>query len=112
MPGMAPPRRAQRLSMYFQVLQLGSNRLLGRRPQSAVDIGVYPGHDFTRRTVPCRQRGPHLLESLLPVLAIERQPGSWVGDDRPVPGEQLDNAASGDHIFEEVERVEVRRKIT
>lgn len=110
--GMAWPQRGQRLSMYFQVLQLRSNRLLGGRPQTAVDIGVHPGHDFTRGTVPCGQRGPHLVESLVPVVAIKRQPRGRVSDDRPVTGEKLNDTACGNQVLEEIERVEVRRKIT
>jgi hypothetical protein len=87
---------AQRLVMGLQIVQLCPNRLLRCRPQAAVNVGVHPGNNITRRTVPCRERGSYLIESLVPVFAIKGQPSLRLGNDRPVTRKQLNNAASGD----------------
>ena len=102
----------QRLSMCLQVLQLRPNRLLSCRPLAAVDIGVHPSNDLAGGTVTSRNRGAHLIESLVPVSALKRQPCRRIGDDRPVTRKQLNDVACGDQPLEEIERVKVRSKVT
>ena len=35
----------------LEVLQLGPDRLLGRRPQAAIDVGIYPRNDIGSLTI-------------------------------------------------------------
>ena len=58
----------------LEVLQLGPDRLLGRWPQAAIDVGIHPRHDLTRCTVPCGKRSSNLIQPLQPMPAIEGQP--------------------------------------
>ena len=45
-----------------QVVQLGPDRQLGRRPERPVDVGVDPGHDLGGRRAPGGQRRPDLVQ--------------------------------------------------
>ena len=95
--------RTQRLSMGLQILQLRPNRLLCRRPHAAVDIGVHPGYDLTGGTVPRRERGSHLIKSLVAMSAIKGQPCRRIGNDRPMTRKQLGYVAGRDKPLEVIE---------
>ena len=69
-----------------EIVQLGADGLLGGRPDRAVDIGVHPGHHLRRGRVARPERVAHLVQSLVPVLAIEGQQPSGSVTTGPWPG--------------------------
>ena len=95
----------------LEVLQLGPNRLLGGRPQAAIDVGIHPRHDLARRTVPCRERGSNLIQPFQPMPAIKGQPRDRIVDDWPVTREQFRHVLGRDQRLQQIERSEVRRKV-